>query len=254
MRRILFHFAIATVSFIAGSIAQRAFHPPPRENLAATTRSVQRYAEPAAPSPPSSKPEAPPRPPPCETCPVVRRIEKLPCARTASPIRSVDFANFSFPSCCDLFPYHNNFTLRQGFLPPRLDEEGAIEGAGADLVSVKYGDLTGDKGEEAIVVVSPTGGGIAEPHLVYVYTLKNKHPSLLWFFQTGDRAYGGLRDAYAERGELVVELYGYDSLPGRREDVKVCGVACCPCAFTRSRYRWRDGEFKPKGKPQAISL
>lgn len=57
---------------------------------------------------------------------------------------------------------------------------------------------------------------------------------------------------YGEQGEPVIELYGINLLPWEDPDDKMCGLGCCSCAFTRSRYRWGKGEFKLKGKQEVI--
>jgi hypothetical protein len=98
--------------------------------------------------------------------------------------------------------------------------------------------VTGDSVEEAIVSVSIQTGGSAMPSIIYIYTLRNKRPVLLWSRSTGDRADGGLRAVYAENGRLVVEL---NSSVG-------AGGDCCPTRFMRIRYKWRGGCFRQKRK------
>ena len=155
-----------------------------------------------------------------------------------SNIRSVDFANFTFPWTADLGNPKKSFTLRNGELPATRNERGFIDEMGVFLQGVKYGDVTGDGLEEAIVSLSIQTGGSAIPGIIYIYTLRKSRPLLLWFRTTGDRADGGLRDVYAESGRLVVEL---NSPVGSRGD-------CCPTHFTRTRYEWRGGRFRQRHK------
>jgi hypothetical protein len=109
---------------------------------------------------------------------------------------------------------------------------------GITLGKIVYGDVTGDKQEEAIIEMSILTGGTAQPNIVYVYTLQKNRPQLLWHFSTGDRADGGFRNAYAENGCLVVEL----SNPiGKRGD-------CCPVKYDRTVYEWKANRFRPKQK------
>jgi len=89
-----------------------------------------------------------------------------------------------------------------------------------------------------MVSLSILTGGSAMAGLVYIYTLQNNHPKLLWLRSTGDRAEGGLRDVYAQDGQLVVEL---NSSFGSRGD-------CCPTHFIRTNYEWRGGRFRQKRK------
>jgi len=156
----------------------------------------------------------------------------------SSNIHSVDFANFTYHWIADLGNPKKTFTLKNGELPATRNERGLIDKMGVFLQGVKYGDVTGDGVEEAIVSLSIQTGGSAIPGIIYIYTLRKNRPMLLWSRSTGDRADGGLRDVYAENGQLVVEL---NSSIGSRGD-------CCPTRFTRTRYEWRAGRFRQKRK------
>ena len=156
----------------------------------------------------------------------------------SSNIRSVDFVNFSYPWTPDLGDAKTSFTLRNGERPATRDNHGLIDKMGVFFQSVKYGDVTGDSIEEAIVSLSIQTGGSATPGLIYVYTVKENRPTLLWLRSTGDRANGGLRSIYAQNGQLVLEL---NSSFGSRGD-------CCPTHFTHTRYEWRGRRFFPKQK------
>jgi hypothetical protein len=117
-----------------------------------------------------------------------------------------------------------------------------IDQMGVNLESIVYGDLTDDGIKEAIIVLSFITGGSAIPHAVYVYSIPHTNPKLLWIYSTGDRADGGLRQVYAEDGELVIEQY---SPVGRKGD-------CCPIFFVRARYEWKGRRFERKGKKQTL--
>jgi hypothetical protein len=123
---------------------------------------------------------------------------------TNQSIRSIDFSNFTYPRTKDLTEPgkpQGSFVLMDGDLP---DKPGQV---GMSLHSIIYADVTGDGAEDAIVVLEvDTTNGTAIPHAVYLYTLRDKQPQLLWAFDTGDRADGGLRNIYADQGDLVVEL------------------------------------------------
>ena len=159
----------------------------------------------------------------------------------ASNIRSVDFANFTYPWTADLVDPSNpqrRFILRNGERPATRDVRGFIDEMGVFLGGVTYGDVTGDGVEEAIVSMSIQTGGSSIPGLVYIYSFRANRPRLLWYFSTGDRADGGLRGVYAENGGLVVEL---NSPVGSRGD-------CCPTRFTHTRYEWRGSRFRQRRK------
>ncbi len=168
--------------------------------------------------------------------------------RPGSSIRSVDFANFTYPWPADLIDPANpkkTFSLRGGERPQARDRRGFIGQGGVFLGPVAYSDVTGDGAEEAILYVGIQTGGSAMPGIVYIYTLRGGRPTPLWYFSTGDRADGGLHKVYAENGELVVELYG----PKRRWE-----GAGQLMRVTRRRYEWRGNRFRQKGREEVIPL
>lgn len=159
----------------------------------------------------------------------------------SSSIHSVDFANFTYPWThgLRLRGGTGTFSLRNGKRPEIRDTTGHVEEIGVYLEQVSYGDVTGDGIEEAIIFMSILTGTSAMPGQVYIYTLRGNHTELLWSFSTGDRAEDGYRQVYADRGNLVVELNG----PKR-----IGEGLCCPVRFTRTRYQWRGGRFRQKGR------
>lgn len=150
-------------------------------------------------------------------------------------IHSIDFANFTFPG--DPIFGDKKFRLSNGEFVGDEDREPI------SLLHVGYGDVTGDGTEEAIVsLLINVKGGTARPHISYVYSLVRGKPRLLWSFNTGDRADGGLRRVYMEDGKLVVERY---SLEGSKGD-------CCPIAFERTCYRWSGKRFRRSGAVEKL--
>lgn len=123
-----------------------------------------------------------------------------------------------------------------------------------DVAPIEYGDVTGDGREEAMVVLYAEVGGTESSNDVFIYTLKNGGPALLWKFATGDRADGGLRRIYGENGQLVVELAGKNKNIGGdvyATDGTSTG-ACCPTVFTRTKYKWVRGRFVRSGKSEVL--
>lgn len=170
--------------------------------------------------------------------------ETTPILSTASPIRLIDFANFTYPWISDLGDPKKPFTLRHGELPPTRNERGLIDEMGISLEKVDYGDVTGDGAEEAIVVLDILTGGSAMPNAIYIYTLKDAEPKLIWSASTDDRADGGLQRVSVENGDLILERY---SPIGAEGD-------CCPTHFTRTHYEWRNNRFKQKGKSEILPI
>jgi hypothetical protein len=164
-----------------------------------------------------------------------------PSPAPASPIRSIDFENFTYPE----IGARGKFTLKDGREPTDDDPRS--------LVGVTYGDVTGDGSEEALVVHAQSVRGSAIPYFVYVYAMSRDRPKLLWSFYAGERGDGGLRRVYAEGGELVTELYGRDRVVNGGTSTQEDNIGvCCPKFFTRSRYEWRGGRFRLKGKEPAL--
>ncbi|HEV7699963.1 MAG TPA: hypothetical protein VGO43_07025 [Pyrinomonadaceae bacterium] len=154
----------------------------------------------------------------------------------------MDFANFTYvwPSeLVDAVKAKRKFTLTGGKLKPRKQQMGV------SLGKVKYSDVTGDGIEEAIVSMSIQTGGSAIPGMVYVYSLRSGRPSVLWYFSTGDRADGGLRNIYSEKTNLVVELFGPKKKGEADGQLK---------RFTRTRYVWQNGRFRRKTPKKIIEL
>ena len=106
-----------------------------------------------------------------------------------SPIRSVNFAKIAYPN----FPVYGRSETKHTTLKPGQGEPSHIS----------YGDVTKDGVEEAMVVLPIETQGSAIPYYVYVFTMENGKPKLLWDFEAGDRADGGLRQVYADNGQLV---------------------------------------------------
>lgn len=203
-----------------------------------------------------SKQAATPSPPAVVASPAV---QPSPPAKPApdSPIRRIDFANFTFPKLASKKCNAQSVTLHDGRydapedrVPRKLP---SVDCWSVALSSVNYGDVTGDDQEEAIVMLYAELGGTEGAQDVFVYGLEHSKPRLLWKFVTGDRGDGGPRRVYAENGELVVELFGVGAAIGKKLYGTEEGVgACCPKHFTRTRYRWDGGRFQQTGKQEVF--
>lgn len=153
-----------------------------------------------------------------------------------SPIRKVDFDNILYPN----FPDYSDPDGRKKKYVTLKPGEG-----GPNFVN--YGDITGDGIEEAMVALGIDNRGSAIPDYVYIFTIESGKPKLIWDFETGDRADGGLRNVYAENGQLVIELFGKDRVIGGQLYRGEEGL-CCPSSFTRTRYRWTGKRFEQLSK------
>ncbi len=156
-----------------------------------------------------------------------------------SLIREIDFSNYTFPSIpSGLF----TLRLKDGSVPETRDRSGVIDKMGASLLTTIYGDIINDQKEEAIIVLSLVTGGSSLPNYVYIYSLQNERPILLWSFATGDRADGGLRKISVDKGDLTLEIYRPE---GKKGD-------CCPIIFKRIQYHWINNRFVERGTQDTL--
>jgi hypothetical protein len=167
-------------------------------------------------------------------------------------IRSIDFENFTYPYTSGLVwprSRQKTFKLHNGTFPETKRAVGMYFG------HVFYGDVTGDGVEEALVFLVVHTNGSAIPGCVYVYQMRHGRPQLLWSFDTGDRADGGFRQIYADRGQLVLELYGRGKILGRDlyADDGTRAETPYPYLITRTRYVWRRNRFRRVGTPEQFS-
>ncbi|MDQ3131552.1 MAG: hypothetical protein M3Q99_12425 [Acidobacteriota bacterium] len=168
-----------------------------------------------------------------------------PMPNLNSPIRKVDFKNFTYPETDG----YEGFKLKNSEKSYIHQQEDGIY-----LGKVDYTDVTGDGVEDAILLMGIQTGGSAIPTLIYLYTLENKKPKLLWAFMTGDRADGGLKDIYAINDELIIELFGdskviNDEWKFDYPEEKYAGAGN-PTIYTKNRFKWNGKKFVTVGNPE----
>jgi hypothetical protein len=176
---------------------------------------------------------------------------------TDSLIGKFDFKNYKYPLPRGWQDSDGKEgELVNGKRPMEMSEE--VERIGLSYVTTKFFDVTGDGRDEAFVILKIETGGAAIPQLVYVFEWKTDAPEMIWYFRTGDRADGGLKDIRAENGEAVIELFGQDRyIIGELDTAKVTGdeeQLCCPTFYTRSRYKWNGNVFQLQGKRLTFSV
>jgi hypothetical protein len=191
--------------------------------------------------------------------------------KSNSPLANVDFKNYSYPLPHGWQnPDNSDLTLTNGKLDPvsadtdlGMDPEDVAEARsqrriGASYVTTRYFDVTGDGQDDALVILKIETTGSAIPQIVYIYSYQGDKPELIWYFRTGDRADGGLKDVRPDDGQLLVELYGQDRfLLGGIETAKITNdyeQICCPTFFTRSVYKWNGKSFLIQGKRLTFSV
>ncbi len=183
-----------------------------------------------------------------------KKADFKPKIQTAnSAFSKTDFANFTFELPQNWRNEEAKITLENGKRPMSKDKIGMM------LREVKYDELTGDNSEEAIVILGIITGGMTNLNAVYIFTLANNQPKLLWNFETGDRGDGGLKDVYADNNDLIIELYGKGRYVFRqKETLKVEEEydfdVCCPINFTKTHYKFNGRDFTIKGKWESLPL
>lgn len=180
---------------------------------------------------------SPPSQQPIVTASPVANVTPSPGAIPTQPIRLIDFNRVVFPN----YPEYTDRAKKYVTLKP---------GDGGPAM-LNYGDVTGDGIEEAMMMLGIESKGSAIPEIVYIFGVINGKPKVLWSFETGDRADGGLRQVFADGGKLVIELFGKDRIIGTNLYRGDEGL-CCPSSFTRARYEWRGNRFRLVGKPERL--
>ena len=172
---------------------------------------------------------------------------------TNSPIGKFDFKNYTYP----LPRGWQDADAKEAVLE-NGQRRRSEERIGLSYVATRFGDVTGDGADEAFVILKIETAGAAIPQIVYVFTLKDNQPEQIWYFRTGDRADGGLKNIFADGGEAVVELFGQDRfILGELETSKITGdeeQLCCPIFFSRTYYKWNGKTFLMQGKRLTFSL
>ena len=165
-----------------------------------------------------------------------------------STIREVDFKNFTYP----VETGKDTFTLKNGETP---------FGDGKDILfaleNIEFADVTNDAEDEAIIKMlseyDKTSTGF-----IYVYTLENQKPKILWSTATGFDAQGGLKRLYSDKGELIVELFGKNQFTESKNKFEFSGETDAPKnsyrsrRFTKFRFKWNGEKFIPEGEPALL--
>lgn len=178
--------------------------------------------------------------------PVAENRTPLPTALSVpqdSPVRKIDFNNFTFdwyPAWADAPATGRKVMLRDGEM--NLDFGYGKEPRKFFLIDegIKYGDLTGDGNEEAVVVLGVITSGTARPNLVFVYTMSNERPKRLWVYETGDRWDYGYHAASITDGQLIVERYKPSIIEyrGQKHDMSSSDT------YIRDYYKWGGSQFR----------
>ena len=158
--------------------------------------------------------------------------------QNSSRIRKTDFKNFTYPAYC-AGEQSEKISVKNREYSKETQEDGYVDRFWFKVFSIKYGDLTGDKRDEAVILSTCNTGGTGYFTEGYIYSMAAGQPKLIARIGGGDRAFGGLRDARVENGLLIVES----------NDAGEDGGACCPQFIVTQRYKLAGRKLIASGKP-----
>ncbi|MGH7783139.1 MAG: hypothetical protein ACREO5_04775, partial [Candidatus Binatia bacterium] len=130
-------------------------------------------------------------------------------------------------------------TVKDGEYSKETQESGYVDRIWFKAFSIKYGDLNGDKKDEAVVLSVCNTGGTGNFTEGFIYSMRAGKPALIGRIPGGDRAFGGLREASVANGILIVE----------QNDAGEGGGACCPQFVVTQNYKFVAGKLQTFGKP-----
>lgn len=147
----------------------------------------------------------------------------------AADIRKVDFQNGTYrPACWNKKPV----TVKNGLLQREGPPEQRLW---FKVMSVEYGDLTGDGQEEAVVLTACALGGTGNPTEGFIFAMKAGKPQQIARVKAGDRALGGIEKLAIEGGMLKVTR-------------KQGQAACCADTLETTTYKLEEARLVPVGE------
>lgn len=166
-----------------------------------------------------------------------KETRQTPAQIPGDSIRSIDFTNFEYD--------FNKFS--QYFKETKIKlTDGETEFGRSTIYfdTVLYMEVTGDTTEDAAVVIRVKEGSGSDAY-VFLFTMKEDKPKLLWRLGAGDRAHGGLRNIYEEKGDLIIEQY----IPlAYFQGKEIRSAWCCPMFYERKYHKWNGKDFKQTKK------
>ena len=168
--------------------------------------------------------------------------------QNASGIRAVDFGNFSYRAAFGDPANEKTIRLKNGKF-----EDGGKYDEGGQLYELfdkpVFGDLNGDKTEDAVVEIKLSGAPSYRAFEVQAYTFQNGQTKLLVridsdrvlkdyqkYYRNGDLHYAGNNPPKIENGSVIVEAL-------------TDGSFACPKYVAAFAYKLIGGKFVLSGKP-----
>ena len=154
-------------------------------------------------------------------------------ALSQTNIRIVDFKNFKYRLSCGSADKVSTVTLRDGQYE---GSKGSIDQVYLQITDVLYGDLDGDRRDEAVVLYS-CGSGASYVYIWgLVFTQKRNKLILITDIEGGNKTDGGFHDVRILKGALIVERY----------ELGIAGVG--PENIVRTRFKLKGNQVVQVGK------
>ena len=152
-------------------------------------------------------------------------------------IHSVDFKNFTYSAHC-ASDVPESLTVKDGEFSKETPQDGYVDRLYFEVTDVAYGDLNGDKRDEAIVLTVCNTGGTGNFSEGFIFMMKGTKAVVASRIGGGDRAYGGLRSTQVANGLLLVD----------RNDPGKDGASCCPQLIITTTYKLVGNKLTKVGK------
>lgn len=152
-----------------------------------------------------------------------------------SPIEEVDFKNFKY-SVMKEDGKTGDIELKDG------KAEKSEGGESAALGNVQYAELTGDDKDEAIVNLT-VGEEKEKTEVVYVFTLEDDAPKMLWSFDGK-----AVKSISSEKGMLLVEHMGDAKF---EEGAFKVSESEDKEKVTKTGLKWNGKEFAPEAEGES---
>ncbi len=161
--------------------------------------------------------------------------EKIAPKNINDNVRRIDFQNFTHPyiptKYKEYFGNRKNLVVKNNQISSNSNDEADQFDLAVDVNS--YIDLTGDNIEEAVLVLSILLPNRAMPSCLFVYTIDNSKPKLLWSYESGKWDVKGFKDVYIDNNNLVIEEFNGEDSP-----------ICCPKSFYKTAFKWDGNSFQ----------
>ena len=157
-------------------------------------------------------------------------------AQSSNAIRRVDWHNFTYQPHC--LGGAEQIQVKNGEYSRGRGDDPTTDRVYFRVQEITYGDLTGDKVDEAVVITVCNTGGTGQFTDGVVFGMYHGRPIPLLSLGMGDRAHGGIASVQITKGLLQVGRFGTDN-----------GGACCPEYIETTTYRLESSLLVEVGQP-----